>query len=620
MAYQDPQQSFDPAIIENIIRSRQQVGGQTNFSIRPPVAEMQEIQRMLGGPGPMPEEEQEEQQQVDPAANANQVLMQQASQVSSKPQPGQGQGTDRIAELLRMAGLDGSDKKEQQQPLSPREQRMQMLRDFMGGTLFNISQGLTAYSKAPAGARNQAMMGASLGGGEVRRQQAETERMEREKLESLERQRKSQGIYDVMRAQNSSDLLPYDIGTRISRVESQLGQANNSNASAENQRAQAQRNRYINVPGRGLFNVQTQTIMPGTSETQITVTPELAATFGLPAQFGSSGIRLSVEEINDTVEALNKPFRMAVTDENVLMVHPLTGEQIPLGPPPKRAAGSSGTFQRFLVMDANGQPGEVAWINPTSGQVVRASALGFNPGTLALMPTVAVNPLVAQLSASGDARAILGQIDQLSAKLIGQVDGAEALGEGARRRAASLINMAPDLVTYEGLISTFTPLMARAVGHNGVLTQIDVDSVKEIFPKNTDDTKTRNAKILLVTDVMNGRIDRMMEMLKGSYGGPAYATLVKIFYTQGGVLGMQQDGTLFGAPGEVGQPATSPAPLPGQGTLPRGTQVPLPTDRQPNPVQSPGIVQPPAQPAPAQPLPPAVIRRGGVIQRVNPPQ
>ncbi len=59
-----------------------------------------------------------------------------------------------------------------------------------------------------------------------------------------------------------------------------------------------------------------------------------------------------------------------------------------------------------------------------------------------------------------------------------------------------------DVSEYEALVTGMIPMVARAVGHVGVLTQQDVDSVKELFPKITDNKTLAENKLARVKRII----------------------------------------------------------------------------------------------------------------------
>lgn len=107
------------------------------------------------------------------------------------------------------------------------------------------------------------------------------------------------------------------------------------------------------------------------------------------------------------------------------------------------------------------------------------------------------------------ARPILDAIGELSAK-INTAHGAEASVKGWERTLASKVNNDDDVAEYESMISGFTPMIARALGHTGVLTEQDVQSVKALFPRPGDSQSLRNRKI--------ARIEQLVGALEANSG------------------------------------------------------------------------------------------------------
>jgi hypothetical protein len=105
------------------------------------------------------------------------------------------------------------------------------------------------------------------------------------------------------------------------------------------------------------------------------------------------------------------------------------------------------------------------------------------------------------------AKPILSAISELSEKInIGQ--GVAAKAQGAVEQQKAKVNLNDDVAEYEALISGFTPLIARALGHTGVLTQQDVDSVTKMFPRPGDSKSLRDRKV--------ARIEQLISAIEGN--------------------------------------------------------------------------------------------------------
>jgi len=105
-------------------------------------------------------------------------------------------------------------------------------------------------------------------------------------------------------------------------------------------------------------------------------------------------------------------------------------------------------------------------------------------------------------TALGKIGPILNGISELSEKInVGK--GIEAKARGEAEKAKARLNYNDDIAEYEALISGFTPMIARAVGHTGVLTQQDVDSVKALFPAPGDSKTLRDRKIARINTILS---------------------------------------------------------------------------------------------------------------------
>lgn len=100
---------------------------------------------------------------------------------------------------------------------------------------------------------------------------------------------------------------------------------------------------------------------------------------------------------------------------------------------------------------------------------------------------------------------IFDTIDRLSQR-INTSEGLLAKMQGGTQKVQAMANYNDDVAGYEAMISGFTPLIARAVGHVGVLTEQDVQSVRALFPKPGDSKSLRDRKIEQVKYLMGGGV------------------------------------------------------------------------------------------------------------------
>lgn len=101
-----------------------------------------------------------------------------------------------------------------------------------------------------------------------------------------------------------------------------------------------------------------------------------------------------------------------------------------------------------------------------------------------------------------NAEPVLSAISELSEKINTGQGILAKMGGGAAKLAAKS-NYDDDVAEFQALVEGFTPLMARALGHTGVLTQQDVDSVKALFPQPGNSKTLRDRKIARVRDIFN---------------------------------------------------------------------------------------------------------------------
>jgi hypothetical protein len=109
--------------------------------------------------------------------------------------------------------------------------------------------------------------------------------------------------------------------------------------------------------------------------------------------------------------------------------------------------------------------------------------------------------------------AIMGEIGALSKKINTGGSGPLTTVGGWMRKGAAGANLDNDVAEYEALIQGMIPMVARANGHTGVLTQQDVDSTRNLFPQ-VGDNKT----------LAENKLARVNRLIAGGAAAPAPAT------------------------------------------------------------------------------------------------
>lgn len=117
---------------------------------------------------------------------------------------------------------------------------------------------------------------------------------------------------------------------------------------------------------------------------------------------------------------------------------------------------------------------------------------------------------------------VVASIAELSEK-INTGQGALAKITGGAARLAAKANLDDDVAEYEALVSGFTPLVARAVGHVGVLTEQDVQSVRALFPNPTDSKSLRDRKINRLKQIIGQVQEGTRKNITEPVGGGAKA-------------------------------------------------------------------------------------------------
>ena len=164
----------------------------------------------------------------------------------------------------------------------------------------------------------------------------------------------------------------------------------------------------------------------------------------------------------------------------------------------------------------------------STGGAIEAYAGALARGSMALtaVPTQVRSQVVAYMQANnmpivtpgqagegrtaGKTAPVFEEIKALSIRINTRA-GIAAYAAGKTRKGAAVFNYDDDVRLYEDLIKGFTPLVARSLGHTGVLTELDVESTRGIFPRPEDSKSVAEAKIKLVERIMSGVEDAILE-------------------------------------------------------------------------------------------------------------
>lgn len=135
-----------------------------------------------------------------------------------------------------------------------------------------------------------------------------------------------------------------------------------------------------------------------------------------------------------------------------------------------------------------------------------ANRLAFDQTEAAKPPTTAAG------KAGPNVTAIMDQIETLSGRINTAGGGPMSAITGLVRRGLARGQMDNDVSEYKALVEGMIPMVARAVGHIGALTQQDVDSVRALFPL-VEDNQT----------LAQNKIQRVRTLLEGAAGGSSGA-------------------------------------------------------------------------------------------------
>lgn len=231
------------------------------------------------------------------------------------------------------------------------------------------------------------------------------------------------------------------------------------------------------------------------SEGQVRLSPQTDQ-YGRPVLGADGQPVMTRQEGNQKPQTLEQQFASATTGAERARIAKLMREEAAAKRAPQ--AANKPDYQRIETVDEAGNP-VIRFMTP---EEVRAQGgVKTSPKTTA--------------KASGPATvdAILGEIQTLSEKINTSAGGPMSNLTGAVRRGAAAGNLDNDVSEYLALVEGFIPMVARAVGHTGVLTQQDVDSVRALFPRPGDNAQLSKNKL--------DRVKRIMQQMQAPDAAPA---------------------------------------------------------------------------------------------------
>lgn len=163
---------------------------------------------------------------------------------------------------------------------------------------------------------------------------------------------------------------------------------------------------------------------------------------------------------------------------------------------PEPAGGGSPSFQAKEVLGDDGQT-TMANFDARTGRYTD-TVTGQQIRRPRPIPSAAEGQDARKFKQAGP---ILAAVSELSER-INTYQGVIASARGEAEKAKAKINLNDDVAEYESLTVGFTPLVARALGHTGVLTQQDVDSVRKLFPRPEDSKSLRDRKVARITSII----------------------------------------------------------------------------------------------------------------------
>ena len=163
--------------------------------------------------------------------------------------------------------------------------------------------------------------------------------------------------------------------------------------------------------------------------------------------------------------------------------------------------------------------------------------------------------LIQSQQAFQKAQPVIDGIAELSEKInTGQAVAAKISGQ--IEKAKAMANLNDDVSEYDAMVSAFTPLLARAVGHVGVLTELDVQSVRKMFPAPPDSKSLRDRKVARLKSIFGSvqeatyTYPRNTKPEKNAGAGPVAPTRIVQHSKSTGAYRHSDDGGATWLPGQ----------------------------------------------------------------------
>ena len=101
---------------------------------------------------------------------------------------------------------------------------------------------------------------------------------------------------------------------------------------------------------------------------------------------------------------------------------------------------------------------------------------------------------------------VIEVLEDLSKK-INTSEGLIAKASGYKNIAAAKLNYNNDVATYMAVAEGFVPLVARALAHTGVLTEVDLERTERLFADPTASQSLRNQKVAVLRSLLEKQIE-----------------------------------------------------------------------------------------------------------------
>lgn len=263
----------------------------------------------------------------------------------------------------------------QQQPLTPKEQRVKAISDFISGTLYSVGKGLQAGANAPAYQKTKAAVGAALQGGSEYKAQKEASALKEQQQQLAQQKADQAAAIATQRADQADQTLQASIKNQESMQA--LHAATIANMEATQTRLRGESEAKIKeaeahaskltadaaaadikvIPNIGAYKISTGDVISSTRPNDdITITPELVNSGFKDPTTGQFFVGKTMK-VKDLLAYMKPRTMLDTATDDVLLIDGETGKTIKNLGAKAQPAGGTAANKQLMQIDDPDNPG-----------------------------------------------------------------------------------------------------------------------------------------------------------------------------------------------------------------------------------------------------------------------